>query len=101
MPELPRPWPAPERLQAERGAAALWPTDDPWPRVTARRAAAFTVKDGGEILSNPETLAAWVEGLRRSCGEEALDPPEPSEDWRGYVRVRRRCRAAAAGGAAP
>jgi hypothetical protein len=96
-----RPWPAPERLQAERGAAALAPTDDPWPRVTARRAAAFTVKDGGEILSNPETLAAWVEGLRRSCGEAALDPPGPSEDWRGYVRVRRRCRAAAAGGAAP
>jgi hypothetical protein len=87
-----RPWPTAERLQAERGAAALRPTDDPWPRITERRAAAFTVKDGGEILSNPDTLRAWVEGLRQACGEHALRPPAPTEDWRGYVRVRRRCR---------
>lgn len=89
-----RPPPQPEP-GALRAAADLRPWDDPWPRVVEGRAAAFTIKDGGEIIAGPAVAAAWARALVEACGPEALRPVEPGEHWLGYVRLRRRCRAAA------
>ena len=88
-----RPWPPTTAALPTRSAGALHPEDDPWPRVAERRAAAFTLKDGGEIITGPTFLHAWAEGLARACGPGARAPLRAGEDWRGTVRVRRRCEA--------
>ncbi len=93
-----RPPPSPSPGVQPTAAAALRPWDDPWPRVEQGAPAAFTVKDGGEIIAGPEVARAWAAALAAACGPEALRPAEPGEHWLGYVRLRQRCRAAAARG---
>jgi hypothetical protein len=40
----------------------------------------------------PEVAEIWAEHLVARCGPHVLDPAQPAEDWRGWVRLNRRCR---------
>jgi len=65
-----------------------------WLRPWTGRALFVTSKDGGEAVFDRELALQWRERLAVLCGQDVLDGPPPSDEWKGYRSVGERAGAA-------
>ena len=65
------------------------PTQAAWARVQVRRGVHFSVKDGGEVISDDRFAARWAARLQRRCNAQV--PPLQWSPGPGWVRARKAC----------